>query len=70
METNYLECGPPEWNFKINYPASWLRVDRAFVGPPVVVGFMSPKESPSDPFMESVQCSDLKMYLCYFAISC
>ena len=53
METNYLECVVPEWNFKINYPASWLRVDRAFVGPPVVVGFMSPKESPSDPFMES-----------------
>ena len=56
-EDNFLECVLPEYNMKINYPATWHKADKQDLKPPLVVGFRSLKESSSDIILESVAIS-------------
>jgi hypothetical protein len=43
----------PEYHLKIQYPASWTKVESDFTDQFTKVIFGSPKESPSDPWIES-----------------
>jgi hypothetical protein len=39
---------------KIKYPATWHKIDKQDLKPPLVVAFGSSKETPTDTFLESV----------------
>jgi len=56
-EDNFLECVLPEYDIKINYPATWYKADKQDLKPPLAVVFRSSKETSSDPFLESVGIS-------------
>jgi len=56
-EDNFLECVLPEYDIKINYPATWYKAEKEDLKPPLVVAFRSSKENSSDPFLESVGIS-------------
>src|SRR5829696_6413204 len=58
-EDNFLECVLPEYDIKIKYPATWHRIDKQDLKPPVVIAFRSSKETSSDPFLESIAISVL-----------
>lgn len=58
VEDNFLECILPEYDLKIKYPATWHRIDKALKRP-IVLAFKSSKETPSDPFLESIGISVL-----------
>jgi hypothetical protein len=53
-EDNFLECVLPEYDIKIKYPATWHKIDKQDLKPPLVVAFRSSKETRTDPFLESV----------------
>jgi hypothetical protein len=56
-EDNFLECVLPEYDIKINYPATWHKIDKQDLKGTLVVAFSSFKESRSDPFLETVGIS-------------
>ena len=41
------------YGVKINYPSNWSRVEKG-LKPPMIVGFNSPKEDPSDTFLDGI----------------
>jgi len=51
---DFLECVLPEYGLKISYPTTWEKVNKIDLRPPLVIGFRRPRESNSDPFLESV----------------
>jgi hypothetical protein len=56
MEQNinqFVTCELPAYGIKIEYPSYWFKCERG-LSPPIVVGFRSPKEHPSDTFSETV----------------
>ena len=53
-EVNFLECVLPEYDIKIKYPATWHKIDKQDLKPPLVVAFMLSKETGTDTFLESV----------------
>jgi len=53
-EDNFLECVLPEYDIKIKYPATWHKIDKQDLKPPLVVAFRSSKETRTDTFLESV----------------
>ena len=52
IEPSFNECILPELNVKINYPSSWTRRDDT-TGTLKVL-FQSPKEDPTDPFLDAL----------------
>jgi ribosomal protein L40E len=52
VEPNFFECLLPEYNVKINYPSTWTRRDDT--SDPCKVIFQSPKEGPSDPYLDGL----------------
>jgi hypothetical protein len=56
MEQNinqFVTCELPAYGIKIEYPCDWFKCEQS-LNPPIVIGFRSPKEHPSDTFSESV----------------
>jgi hypothetical protein len=58
-EDNFLECLLPEYDMKIRYAATWHRIDKQDLKPPLVLAFRSSKEASSDPFLETIGISVL-----------
>jgi hypothetical protein len=62
---DFRECVLPEYGLKISYPTAWEKVNKTDLRPPLVIGFRRPRESNSEPFLESVGiaiiyvCSDI-----------
>lgn len=54
VESNFLEYVNYEYHFKMNYPASWAMHDKNLPDPLLKVAFQSPKENPSDQFLEGL----------------
>jgi ribosomal protein L40E len=52
VEPDFFECLLPEYNIKINYPSTWTRRDDTTDA--LKVMFLSPKEGPSDDFLEGL----------------
>ena len=52
VEPDFFECLLPEYNVKINYPSTWTRRDDA--SDPCKVVFQSPKEGPTDRFLDGL----------------
>jgi hypothetical protein len=56
MEQNinqFVTCELPAYGIKIEYPSDWFKCEQG-LSPPIVIGFRSPKEHPSDTFSETV----------------
>ena len=52
IEPSFYKCILPEYNVKIKYPSTWTRRDDTHDALKVV--FQSPKEGPSDPYLDGV----------------
>ena len=52
IEPSFYECILPEYNVKNNYPSTWTRRDDTYDA--LKVMFQSPKESPTDPFLDAL----------------
>jgi hypothetical protein len=50
IEPSFYECILPEYGIKINYPSTWTRRDDTYDA--LKVAFLSPKEGPTDPFLD------------------
>jgi Double zinc ribbon len=61
VEDNFLECMQPEFDIKIKYPATWHRIDKQDLKPPLVLAFRSSKETRSDQFLETMGISVLQV---------
>ena len=48
----------PEFDIKINYPATWTMTDNDLVDANTKVVFYSPREGPSDTYLDSFTGSD------------
>ena len=53
-EDNFLEYTMPEHHLKINYPATWTKVDNNIPDPFTKVMFFSPKEDQNDSFLDGL----------------
>jgi ribosomal protein L40E len=54
IEDNFLEYQSPDYNFKINYPATWEKKDKDLPNDLIKVFFLSPSENSIDPYLESL----------------
>ena len=52
FEDNFLEYSSPEFDIKINYPATWTMTDNDLVDANTKVVFYSPREGPSDTYLD------------------
>jgi len=49
----FLTCELPDYGIRINYPSNWIKVEEGLKAP-MLIGFKSPMENPSDTVLENV----------------